>query len=164
MIILDTQPISQWQLGPSEPTEKLLTRLQAEPEGEVGIAIISPYEQLRECLGNIHSNNSHAEKQHPDFLRLEKLLDFYSGWRRRILPFDGAAAAIFNRFPAKLRRSIGPMDSRIAAIVLANQGMLNSANLHHSSKSPDCMSRIGFAIDGQGKRLDSRSERCLRCP
>lgn len=135
MIILDTQPLSQLQLGSPQTAATFQARRRAKPEEGVKITIISPYEQFRECLGNIHSNNK-PEKQRPDFLRLIRLLDFYAGWQGLILPFDEAATAIFNGFPAKLRRSIGPMDSRIAAIVLANRGTLITANLRHFQQVP----------------------------
>jgi tRNA(fMet)-specific endonuclease VapC len=98
--------------------------------------VISPYEQLREKLAKIHATSTRPEEQVREFDLLAGLLDYYATWRGRILPFDAAAAAILGRFPPKLIRQIGARDSRIAAIALANDATLLSANLRDFQQVP----------------------------
>ena len=52
-----------------------------------------------------------------------------------------------SEFPPRLIRRIGPRDSRIAAIALANQATLLSANLRTSGRFPASKSKIGSAIE-----------------
>ena len=132
MIILDTQPISQLQMG-GKDADRLAARLLAEP---AWMTVISPYEQFRECLGNIHSENSHPDRQIPEFDRLRRLVRFYAAWSDRILPFDDRAASILRDLPPDLKRRLKAMDSRIAAICLAQGGTLISANLRDFRQVP----------------------------
>lgn len=129
MIVLDTQVISQLQRGESRDAKKLAERLSEFHDQDVRITIISPYEQVSACIGQIKLNRAKAEADLPHFALLGRLIEYYAVWRGRILPFDEAAAAIFRSFPSKLVQKIKARDARIAAIVLANRGMLITANL-----------------------------------
>jgi tRNA(fMet)-specific endonuclease VapC len=135
VIILDTQPLSQLQRGQSPGALKLLDRLREVPEDEVRITIISPYEQLRTCLGDINSaSGPQAQVEH--FARLLMLLEYYAGWRGRILPFDREATTVHRKFSPTLRRRIGSRDSRIAAIALVQLALLISHNLRDFQQVP----------------------------
>lgn len=136
MIILDTQVISQLQRGVSQDIAKLAAKLSGFADRDVQITVISPYEQLSDCIGQIKLNRQKAGDDLPQFLLLGRLVDYYATWRGRILPFDEAAIAIFQGFPSKLIQKIKSRDSRIAAIVLANQGTLLSANLRDFQQVP----------------------------
>ena len=159
MIILDTQPISHLQWGASEAMARLMSRIQKFSEDEVRITIISPYEQTRSCIGDIHANNTNPDAQLSDYSRLVRLLEFYAGWRGRILPFDAAASVLFKAFSPKLRRDIGPMDSRIAAIALSHGGRSCRQISAISWQSPDCMSRTGSDIDLPSTRANLDASR-----
>ncbi len=67
MIILDAQPISQLQWGASEAMARLMSRLQAFSDDEVRITIISPYEQLRSCIGDIQAINTNSDAHLSDY-------------------------------------------------------------------------------------------------
>jgi tRNA(fMet)-specific endonuclease VapC len=136
VIILDTQHISQLQLVGSRSELKLRNRLERLPEEEIWITIISPYEQLVEYLARINASYTRPEKQVRDFTSLGRLLDYYATWKGRILFFDQAALGVFHQLTPQLIRRIGPRDSRIAAIALANQATLLSANLRDFQQVP----------------------------
>jgi tRNA(fMet)-specific endonuclease VapC len=136
VIILDTQHISQLQLLGSLSESLLSSRLKTIRSEDLRITIISPFEQLRECLGRINARSSRPAEQVMNFELLLQLLDFYSSWTRRILLFDQTAAQVFSQFSPQLIRRIGPRDSRIAAIALAHNATLLSSNLRDFSQVP----------------------------
>jgi tRNA(fMet)-specific endonuclease VapC len=126
LIVLDTQPLSQLQRAGSRDAERRSGRLQSVPFEDVRITVISPYEQFRACLGRIHSSHTPSELLRW-FGLFSGLLDHYGRlWTGRILPFDGAASAIYGQFDAKLVRKIGARDARIAA--MAHDATLLTAN------------------------------------
>ncbi len=103
---------------------------------KVWITVITPYEQLRSALGLINGARTIEESLLPYNL-LCKLLDHYAHrWASRILPFDGTAARIYSGFEPKLIRRIGPRDGKIAAIALAHNATLLTANLSDFSQVP----------------------------
>jgi tRNA(fMet)-specific endonuclease VapC len=136
LIVLDTQHISQLQLIAANSASRLRGRLQESPDQDIRVTVISPYEQLREQLGKIHSAGARPKMQVREFELLAVLLDYYATWRGRILPFDGAAAAILSGFAPKLIRQIGSHDARIAAIALAHDATLLSSNLRDFQQVP----------------------------
>jgi tRNA(fMet)-specific endonuclease VapC len=134
MIVLDTQHVSQLQRLGDPAGIRLSENLSRFGDSEARIAIISPYEQFRCLVGRIHRADN-PEQTWPLVL-LERLLAFYGSWTGRILPFDEPSAVIFRGFAPKLVRGIGAMDARIAAIALANNAMLFSANLSDFRQVP----------------------------
>jgi len=60
-------------------------------------------------------------------------LDFYRDWR--IVPWEAKAVELFKRF-RKQKIRIGTQDLKIAAIALANDTLLLSANLRDFQKVP----------------------------
>ena len=83
-------------------------------------------------LGAIHRVRS-THKQIVPYLRLTKLIDFFSEWP--IVPWNEPAADTFDRM-RRLRVRIGTQDLKIAAIALANDATLLSANLRDFDKVP----------------------------
>jgi len=136
VIVLDTQHLSQLQRASSASGARLSARLRALPVEEIRITIISPFEQIRECLGRINAVGARPDEQIRPFEQFGRLLDFYAFWQGRILPFDQAAASVMSHFTPHLIRQIGARDSRISAIALANQATLLSANLRDFRQVP----------------------------
>jgi predicted nucleic acid-binding protein len=136
VIILDTQHISQLQLIGTTSESRLKSRLETIPDDEIWITIISPYEQLGACLGHVNAKSNRPDKQVREFEWFGRLLNYYSTWRGRILPFDQAAAGVMSHFTPHLIRRIGARDCRIAAIALANRATLLSANLRDFQQVP----------------------------
>jgi tRNA(fMet)-specific endonuclease VapC len=136
VIILDTQHVSQLQLVDADSAALLRARLKQSIDKDIYIAVISPDEPLREYLARINATSTRPFEQVREFESLGRLLDFYASWTGRILPFDQAAAAVLSGFSPKLIRQIGARDSRIAAIALANNATLLSANLRDFQQVP----------------------------
>jgi tRNA(fMet)-specific endonuclease VapC len=137
VIILDTQHLSQLQLGTAPSSLQLQEKLERSDDKDVRITIISPYEQLRECIGEINRTSADLTAQTRHFRLLERLLDFYASWKGRILAFDQRASEILAGFTPALVRRIGPRDARIAAIVLANRGVLLTSNRRDFEQVPN---------------------------
>jgi tRNA(fMet)-specific endonuclease VapC len=136
VIILDTQHVSQLQRVDAESAAMLRSRLKQSVDKDIYITLISPYEQLREFLARINATSTRPFEQVREFESLGRLLDFYAAWTGRILSFNRDAAAVLDRFPPKLIRRIGARDARIAAIALANNATLLSANLRDFQQVP----------------------------
>ncbi len=68
--------------------------------------------------------------------RLQRGFDFYRQWI--CLPFDDAAATIFDRFRAQKLR-VGTNDLAIASITLAVQGVLVTRNTVDFQRIPDLL-------------------------
>ncbi|MGO9597985.1 MAG: type II toxin-antitoxin system VapC family toxin [Isosphaeraceae bacterium] len=127
MIVLDTQPVSQLQRAGSRDATRLEQRLEGSSFERVCITVITPYEQLKEALGLIHSKKDPAE-QAPYFQLLLELLDHFGRrWAGNILPFDRQAAAAYSALPPKLIRKMGWCDAHIAAIALSQGATLVTA-------------------------------------
>ena len=136
MIILDTQPVSQLQRISSKDADLIEERLRGIPVDQVRITVITPFEQLKECLGKINSTK-HPAKQVAHFQLFLRLLDHYSRrWTGLILPFDEAAVAEFQKLPVQLIRRIGGRDARIAAIALAHGATVMTANKRDFQQVP----------------------------
>ena len=89
-------------------------------------------EQLRGWLAEIHRVRG-VHKQVVPYLRLTKLIDFVGNWP--IVAWNELAADIFGQ----MRRSqvrIGTQDLKIAAIALAHDATLLSANVRDFEKVP----------------------------
>ena len=67
---------------------------------------------------------------------MERLLAYYANWSGRILPFNARAVQVFLGFAPALKRRLKGMDARIAAITLANNALLLSANLSDFRQVP----------------------------
>jgi predicted nucleic acid-binding protein len=115
---------------------RLEARLSAIPRSETWITVVSPYEQLRGALGRINSAQTAAEQVRRFKLFLDLLDHYASRWAGRILPFDERASEIYQGLDPKLIRRIGPRDARIAAIALAHNATLVTANVSDFREIP----------------------------
>lgn len=131
MILLDTDHLSVYA-DERDPRHKLLNvRLEAAPE-PVGCSIVSVEEMLRGWLAIIHRLRD-VNKQIPAYVRLGQLFKVLSDWE--IVPFDQQAADRFTGLRRQHGRT-GTMDLKIAAIALANDALLVTANLRDFSVVP----------------------------
>ena len=139
MIILDTQHISQLQLiGTDSDIKAEIPPRTIAGAKKSGSPIISPYEQLREYLARDQCDEHSARRADPRVQRRSvELLDYLCRleWTHPALSTE-AAAEILSEFTPQLIRRIGPRDSRIAAIALANDATLLSANLRDFQQVP----------------------------
>ena len=132
MIVLDTDVLSIIQDVVEPAYGRLVGRLDASGESPI-ITIVSVEEQMRGWLKYC------AGAKTPDQYigatdQLREWLDHLTDYP--IFPFDAAAATQFKKLKAAKVR-IGTMDLRIAAIVLAHDGLLISSNLKDFRKVPN---------------------------
>ena len=88
----------------------------------IGTTIITVEEQMRGWMASI-SKERQVRRQVGPYRELMNLFEFFSQYE--ILPFDEKAAVIFDGFS---RIRIGSMDRKIAAIAIANNALLLTAN------------------------------------
>ena len=120
MRILDTDHLTLLERGGEALA--LQMRLDPLPDSETVTTIVTYEEQMRGWLARA------AAYRHL-ISHIEAFQNFL------ILPFDAAAAAVYERlWQSKVR--IGTMDLRIAAIVLANDALLLTRNLRDFNKVP----------------------------
>lgn len=132
MHVLDTDLFSLTDRTTSHESQRLRFRLSSLPEGELATTIITFEEQMRGWLSWLAQARS-LDQQVERYQRLNRMVKSYR--RVNILEFDHQAAAEFAKLQ-KQRIRIGTMDLKIAAIVLANNATLLSANLGDFSQVP----------------------------
>jgi len=131
MILVDTDHFTVVADRRSALHERLTSRLEL--SGEMpAIPIISIEEQLRAWLKQIR-RLSDVEKQVFPYDRLVRLLDTLAEWE--IARWSETAADEFKRL-RKQRVRIGTQDLKIAAIAIANDALLLSANLRDFEQVP----------------------------
>jgi tRNA(fMet)-specific endonuclease VapC len=131
MIILDTDHLSILEF-PESPQSARLTEAMEQRGEDILTTAISLEEQMRGWLAAIHRTHT-VRDQIFYYAKLVGLVDFYSRWE--ILPFDETAADRFESL-RKQRVRIGTMDLKIAAIALAANALLISANLRDFAQVP----------------------------
>jgi tRNA(fMet)-specific endonuclease VapC len=131
VLILDTDHLSEFDRG-SRSGQKLSERLAASGE-EVAATIVSAEEQLRGWLAQIHRLNTDPHGQVTAYNRLLGRLEFYGSWT--VLPWNESAA---DRFVTLRKQGvrIGPMDLKIACIVLEHNARLLTCNTADFLKVP----------------------------
>lgn len=125
MILVDTDHLTLLTNARAAAHEALLERLYAAPPQIIGVPIIAAEEQCRGWLAEI-ARHRDLDKQIHAYDQLAKLFEFLGEWE--ILRFDTNAAELFERL-RKQHRRVGTQDLKIAAISLANEALLLSANL-----------------------------------
>ena len=130
MIILDTDHLSILRYREAERCVRLMANLEASPDKVIGVTIISIEERMRGWLATIKKERI-AARQVPPYRELAELFNFFNCYQ--IVPFDVAAAAIFESFG---RVRVGTMDRKIAAIALANNALLLTANRRDFEQVP----------------------------
>jgi tRNA(fMet)-specific endonuclease VapC len=131
MILLDTDHLSVLTDRRATGHAVLLRRLEAAEE-VLGIPIVAVEEQCKGWLAKL-SRTRDIHQQITPYQRLVELFDFLAEWN--IISLSAAAA---NQF-AELRRQrirIGSQDLKIAAIAMAENALLLSANLRDFQKVP----------------------------
>ncbi len=132
--ILDTDILTIWQ----EKPEQFEYYLRRYPSEQLATTVITVYEQLRGWFSGFKD-----AKDSDSIVRISakllRALHFFC--KINVLPFDALAAAKFDELTPQLRRKVGTMDSRIAAIVLTVEGVLVTRNRRDFSHVP------GLAIE-----------------
>ncbi len=133
MLVLDTDHLSvlEWEASPT--TQRLLKRLSLIAPEEAATTIVNFEEQMRGWLAYL-SRARTLPQQVEAYRRLKRHLDNYR--TIVVLDFGLHAATEFQRL-RKRHRTLGTMDLKIAAIVLANDATLLSRNLTDFRKIPD---------------------------
>lgn len=130
MILLDTDHLSILEMPISDRRLRLSGRL-AQATGEViGTTVVNVEEQMRGWLATI-ARERQVRRQIPPYRELARLFTFFSGFHIALL--DEAAADRFQTFGA-IR--IGTMDKKVAAIALANDALLLTANRQDFEQVP----------------------------
>jgi tRNA(fMet)-specific endonuclease VapC len=99
--------------------------------GPIVTTVVSFEEQLRGWLEYV--KRAKPAQLPAAYAKLAELNRDFS--TRPVLPFDGAALAVYERLAAA-RPRVGAMDLRIAAVAIANDEVLVSRNLQHFRKVP----------------------------
>jgi tRNA(fMet)-specific endonuclease VapC len=131
MILLDSDHVSVLVDPRQTQRANLLARL-AEADDEVCLPIVVVEEHLRGWLAAIHRVRD-AHRQIVPYGRLAKLVDFFTDWS--LVDWNEPAADMFARLKSS-RLRIGTQDLKIAAISLANDATLLSANLGDFQRVP----------------------------
>jgi tRNA(fMet)-specific endonuclease VapC len=131
MIILDTDHVSIFAFKDHPRYASLMDRLDRAND-VVSISIVTWEEQVRGWLMEIRRSKHFHEQVFP-YEKLSSLIEFFSKWQ--ILPFTTAAAARCQSLRRE-RVRIGSQDLKIAAIALADDALLLSANLADFRKVP----------------------------
>jgi tRNA(fMet)-specific endonuclease VapC len=122
MILLDTDHISVLEVPSSERRSRWLARLSLVTDQVIGTTIVTVEEQMRGWLAAIHKERQPRRLVRP-YRELGALFAFFGEFE--ILPFTDEAAKFVEQFG---RIQIGTKDKRIAAIALANNALLLTAN------------------------------------
>ena len=131
LYILDTDCFSLWQ----QNHPMMVQRVEVNAEN-LAVTIVTLEEVIRGWFNVINqaSAPSQANKLVWGYTRLWDTLDDFKNLN--ILKFDQNASTIYTAFDRQIRR-IGTRDLRIAAIVLANKGILVTRNYRDFSQVPD---------------------------
>ena len=132
MILLDTDHLTVMMYRESERCQRLNEKLQSSSDREIGTTVVNVEEQMRGWLASI-ARERQTKRQIPAYRELAGLFQFFGSFH--IALFDDAAAEHFENLRAGKPR-IGTMDMKIAAIVLANNALLLTANVGDFSRLP----------------------------
>ena len=130
MILLETDHLSVLKYSGSERCTRLTARLAMVADEVIGTTIITVEEQMRGWMASI-SKERQVHRQVGPYRELMGLFDFFSQYE--ILPFDEKSAKIVEGFS---RIRIGSMDRKIAAIAIANNALLLTANRRDYERVP----------------------------
>jgi tRNA(fMet)-specific endonuclease VapC len=135
MILLDTDHLSVLVYSEHSQYATLAQRMLASDDKDFRASIVSFEEQTRGWLAEVNRC-----KQPKDFVRpyrkLGDLLDFYCDWE--LLSFCDKSAAILQEFRAQKIR-VATQDLKIAAVALANDALLLTANSVDFERVPNLL-------------------------
>ena len=132
MILLDTDHLTLLKYLESERCQHLREKLVASPDQNIGTTVINVEEQMRGWLAAI-ARERRTARQIPAYRELAGLFRFFNKFH--VVTFDQSASEQFESLRAGKVR-IGTMDLKIAAIVLANNALLLTANTSDFSLVP----------------------------
>lgn len=133
MIILDTDHLSTLKYSDSKHFVQLAGKMADSHDQDFVTTVITLEEQMRGWLARI-KRASTIDKEIVPYQELIALVDFFSYWK--ILPLDQTEADEFEKLRQQKIR-IGSMDMKIAAIALANNALLLTANTRHFGLVPN---------------------------
>jgi tRNA(fMet)-specific endonuclease VapC len=133
MILLDTDHLSVLRDQRHHRNANLIARLQACGDPDIFPTVVSLEEQMRGWLAELKRRRQ-IQDQVAVYLKLTELVEFYNQWR--IVSFEAPSADIFQRLRSGGIR-VATQDLKIAAVALANDALLLSANLVDFQRVPD---------------------------
>lgn len=130
MIVLDTDHLSVLQAKAGGRFARLTARMDASADTDFGAPIVAAEESMRGWLASI-AKEKDPRRQVLAYRELAGLFAFYAGFR--IVLFDPTAAG---RYDGLRSVRIKAMDRKIAAIALATDALLLTANRQDFEKVP----------------------------
>lgn len=132
MFLLDTDHLGIIQRQTEPEFSRLVERMRQHSLDEFSTCIISFHEQVLGWNSYLSKARTSADVVRT-YRRFERILADFS--TMNLLPFDDAAAAVFDSLRARKIR-VATMDLRIAAIAIARDAVLLSRNLKDFAKIP----------------------------
>lgn len=132
MFLLDTDHIGIIQARAEPEFNRLSIRMSRYSPGDFSFSVISLQENFLGWNAYISRARTTAELTRGYAMFLQVLTDYNSV---RVLPFDDAAAAIYEALQEQ-RLRVATMDLRIAAVALSRDATLLSRNLRDFRKVP----------------------------
>ncbi|MHB1036206.1 MAG: type II toxin-antitoxin system VapC family toxin [Pirellulales bacterium] len=129
MIVLDTDHISFLQCPDSAEGQELVRRLETASDHDIVTTVGTVEEQMRGWL-QVIARYRDLQQQVDYYDKLIDFIRFFGPWN--ILPLHATAVRIFHDLQ-QARVRIATTDLKIAAICLANQGILLSRNARLSA-------------------------------
>ena len=130
MILLDTDHVTVLLMPHSARRDHLVARLAAVADEEVGVTVVTVEEQMRGWMSAI-AKEKKPQRQVGPYRELARLFEFFAEYE--IALFDEAAVAVFEQLG---RIRIGSMDKKIAAIAIAKNALLLTANRQDFEQVP----------------------------
>jgi tRNA(fMet)-specific endonuclease VapC len=131
VILLDTDHVSVLRMtAGGDRRARLVARLATAVDERIGIPVIATEETMRGWLSSI-AKERQAKRQVYAYRELGDMFRFFAAFE--IIPFDEAAADQFDQFT---RIRIGTSDRKIAAIAIANNALLLTANRQDFEQVP----------------------------
>jgi tRNA(fMet)-specific endonuclease VapC len=132
VILIDTNHLTVLRYPEGWGHGTLVERMRRSPDQRFAVPVVVLEEQLRGWLAVIHQATD-LDRQVEAYRRLAGLFEFFADWE--IVCFDAAAVEVYQRLKRE-RTRVGTMDLRIAAITLANDALLLSADLSDFRRVP----------------------------
>lgn len=132
MILLDTDHLTILYYTEHPRTASLKAAISVSADPRVVVSVVSIEEQFRGWMTEV-ARHRDVHKQIAAYDRLIALLDLLKSWE--VVPFDDRSADEFKKLRQQ-RVRIGTQDLKIAAIALANDALLLSANLREFRAVP----------------------------
>ena len=120
LFILDTDHVTLLQRGDPQVAK----RLRQVPKPLIATSVVTYEEQLRGRLAVVTQART-SDRLAMAYLRLREMHDFFCAIR--LLDFDRSTATTYETLRKEYRR-LGKMDLRIAATVIAHDGLLVTRN------------------------------------